>query len=191
MSVAPGSRLGPYEIVSPLGQGGMGEVFRARDTRLDRAVALKVLPSHLAADPIARGRFEREAKAIAGLNHPNVCALFDVGQDQGQDFLVMELLEGMTLQERLLRGPMDLAQFVDVALALADALDAAHTQSLIHRDLKPANIFITTRGVPKILDFGLAKALDAGDDATRQSDAVLTGLGTTIGTVAYMSPEQL
>jgi len=191
MSLASGTRLGPYEIVSQLGQGGMGEVYRARDTRLDRAVALKVLPPHLAEDPTARARFDREARAIAGLNHPNVCALFDVGSDAGQNYLVMELLEGMTLQERLLRGALDVPQLVELSLALADALDAAHGQGLIHRDLKPANIFITSRGVPKILDFGLAKALDPGDDATRQSDATLTGLGTTIGTVAYMSPEQL
>jgi hypothetical protein len=190
MALDAGTRLGPYDILSPLGQGGMGEVYMAQDSRLDRVVAIKVLPSDLAADPTARARFDREARAIAGLNHPNVCALFDVGRDRGYDFLVMELLEGETLQQRLDRGPLEIGTLVDFAIALADALDAAHTRGLIHRDLKPANIFITSRGVPKILDFGLAKALDRADDTTRQNDA-LTGLGTTLGTVAYMSPEQL
>jgi serine/threonine protein kinase len=190
MAIDAGTRLGPYDILSPLGQGGMGEVYMAQDSRLDRVVAIKVLPSHLAADPTARARFDREARAIAGLNHPNVCALYDVGHDQGRDFLVMELLEGETLQHRLDRGPLEVGPLVDYAIALSDALDAAHTRGLIHRDLKPANIFLTSRNVPKILDFGLAKALDPADETTRQ-DAALTGLGTTLGTVAYMSPEQL
>ena len=191
MAMDPGTRLGPYDIVAPLGQGGMGEVYRAHDSRLDRVVALKVLPSLLAADPAARARFDREARAIAALSHPNVCELFDVGHDRGHDFLVMELLEGETLQDRLGRGPLEIGPLVEYALALADALDAAHARGLIHRDLKPANIFLTSRGVPKILDFGLTKALETPDDVTRQNDATLTGLGTTLGTVAYMSPEQL
>jgi serine/threonine protein kinase len=191
MAMNAGARLGPYDILAPLGQGGMGEVYMAQDSRLDRVVAIKVLPSHLAADPTARARFDREAKAIAGLNHPNVCALFDIGHDQGHDFLVMELLEGETLQRHLQRGPLEIGTIVDYAMALADALDAAHTRGLIHRDLKPANIFITTRNVPKILDFGLAKAIETGDEATGQHEALLTGLGTTLGTVAFMSPEQL
>ena len=191
MAMDAGTRLGPYDILAPLGQGGMGEVYKAQDTRLDRLVAIKVLPSHLAADPAARSRFDREARAIAGLNHPNICALFDVGRDQDHDFLVMELLEGETLQDRLGRGPLGIGSLVDCALALADALDAAHARGLIHRDLKPANIFLTTRGVPKILDFGLAKALETPDAVTRQNEATLTGLGTMVGTIAYMSPEQL
>ena len=191
MAMNAGTRLGPYNILAPLGQGGMGEVYKAQDTRLDRVVAIKVLPSHLAADPAARSRFDREARAIAGLNHPNICALFDVGHDLGHDFLVMELLEGETLQDRLGRGPLGIGPLVDHALALADALDAAHARGLIHRDLKPANIFLTTRGVPKILDFGLAKALETPDAVTVQNEATLTGVGTMVGTVAYMSPEQL
>ncbi len=191
MSLAPGTRFGPYELTGALGSGGMGEVYTARDTRLDRTVAIKVLPSHLSSDSDARTRFDREARAIAGLNHPNICTLYDVGvTDEGAAYLVMELLEGETLQERLLRGPIEVNALVDHGLALADALDAAHARGLIHRDLKPANIFLTTRGGTKILDFGLAKAVDALDDTTRQADA-LTGIGTTVGTVAYMSPEQL
>ena len=191
MSPAPGTKLGPYTLMAALGSGGMGEVFTALDTRLDRLVALKLLPSHLESDPAARARFDREARAIAGLNHPNVCALFDVGQDQGHRFLVMELLEGATLQERLQQGPLEIGPLITYAIAIADALDAAHAQGLIHRDLKPANIFITTRDVPKILDFGLAKTMEAADDSTRQSEALVTSLGTTVGTLAYMSPEQL
>ena len=200
MSLPPGARLGPYEVVSRLGAGGMGEVYRARDTRLDRIVAIKVLPHDRVSDAEARGRFEREAKAIAALSHPNICAIHDVGFDTSTSpYLVMELLEGQTLQERLLRGPLDVDQVVEYGAALADALEAAHARGLIHRDLKPANIFITSRGIPKILDFGLAKALARDDasataneiDVTRRRDDPLTELGTTVGTVAYMSPEQL
>jgi hypothetical protein len=192
MGLSSGTRLGPYEILGALGAGGMGEVYRARDTRLDRAVAVKVLPADRATDITARARFDREARAIAALNHPNICALHDVGHDAGHDFLVMELLEGETLQQRLTRGPLDAAQVVEVGIALADALDAAHGQGLLHRDLKPANIFLTSRGQPKILDFGLAKGqLDAADALTRAADGSVTRTGTSVGTVAYMSPEQL
>ena len=145
MTLATGTRLGPYEIVSAIGSGGMGEVYRARDTRLDRAVAVKVLPSHLAADSAARARFDREARSIAAASHPNICALHDIGHDGGHDFLVMELLEGQTLQDRLERGPLEIGPLVDHAIALADALDVAHAHGLIHRDLKPANIFLTSR----------------------------------------------
>jgi serine/threonine protein kinase len=192
MALPPGTRLGSYEVIGPLGAGGMGEVYRARDIRLNRVVALKVLPSDRAADVEARARFDREARAIAAVNHPNICAIHDVGHDQGHDFLVMELLEGETLQQRIARGPLDPAQFVEIASALADALDTAHARGLIHRDLKPANIFLTTRGTPKILDFGLAKTInEPAFDETRRAEEALTGLGTTMGTVAYMSPEQL
>jgi hypothetical protein len=199
MSVTPGTRFGPYEVQSRLGSGGMGEVYRALDTRLDRVVALKVLPADRVSDAEARGRFVREAKAVAALNHPNICAIHDVGlaEPDRPPYLVMELLEGQTLQERLLKGPLDVDQVIDVGVALADALETAHARGLIHRDLKPANIFITSRGVPKILDFGLAKALATSDgsspeiDETRRREDAFTELGTTVGTVAYMSPEQL
>jgi hypothetical protein len=192
MALPPGTRLGSYEVIAPLGAGGMGEVYRARDIRLNRVVALKVLPSDRAADVEARARFDREARAIAAVNHPNICAIHDVGHDQGHDFLVMELLEGETLQQRIARGPLDPGQFVEIASALADALETAHARGLIHRDLKPANIFLTTRGTPKILDFGLAKTInEPAFDETRRAEEALTGLGTTMGTVAYMSPEQL
>jgi serine/threonine protein kinase len=170
----------------------MGEVYEARDTRLDRAVALKILPASLAADDVARARFDREAKAIAALNHPNICALHDIGDADGHGFLVMERLEGETLQDRLQRGALPIEQTIEFGIALADALDAAHGRGLIHRDLKPANVFITTRGVVKILDFGLAKSvLESDADITRSVNESLTSTGTTLGTVAYMSPEQL
>ena len=192
MPLARGTRLGAYEVLGSLGAGGMGEVYEARDTRLDRSVAIKVLPAELARDAGARARFDREARAIAALNHPNICALHDVGDAEGHDFLVMERLEGETLQERLQRGALPIEQLLDYGIALADALDAAHARGLIHRDLKPANIFLTTRGVVKILDFGLAKSLaDTDADLTRGVTDALTVTGTTLGTVAYMSPEQL
>jgi serine/threonine protein kinase len=170
----------------------MGEVYEARDTRLDRAVAIKVLPAELAQDAAARARFDREARSIAALNHPNICALHDIGDADGYGFLVMERLEGETLQARLQRGPLDIEQVVEYGIALADALDAAHGRGMIHRDLKPANVFVTTRGVVKILDFGLAKRVRESDaDITKGVDEGLTVTGTALGTVAYMSPEQL
>jgi serine/threonine protein kinase len=170
----------------------MGEVYEARDTRLDRTVAIKVLPAEVAKDAAARARFDREARAIAALNHPNICALHDIGDADGHGFLVMERLEGETLQDRLQRGALTVEQTLEYGIALADALDAAHARGLIHRDLKPANIFITTGGVVKILDFGLAKSLQESDaDVTRGVTGDLTVAGTTLGTVAYMSPEQL
>ena len=197
MTLAGGSRIGPYEIVAALGAGGMGHVYTARDTRLDRMVALKVLQAHLAQEADARARFDREARAIAGLNHPNICTLHDVGvagpeagEAAGVSYLVMELLEGETLEDRLARGPLDVATIIEYGIALADALEAAHARGVIHRDLKPANIFLTSRGVPKILDFGLAKAIEPADGPTRAA-ANITATGSTLGTVAYMSPEQL
>ena len=162
-----GSRLGPYEILAKLGEGGMGEVYRASDTRLGRDVALKVLPARASADAAAEARFDREARAIAALNHPNICALYDVGHDAGRTFLVMELLEGETLHQWLARGPLESAMLVNLSIALAEGLNAAHSRGLVHRDLKPANIFLTKHGQTKILDFGLAKAVDAPDDETR------------------------
>src|SRR6266496_2861239 len=194
MSLQAGTRLGPYEILSLLGSGGMGEVYRARDTRLERLVAVKVLPQGLPADSRTMERFLREARSASALNHPNICTIHDVGTDP--PYIAMELLDGETLQARLARGPFDVATLVEIGLGVADALDAAHGKGLIHRDIKPANIFLTPRG-PKVLDFGLAKASAdprlAGESAgpTRPAGALLTEPGLTVGTVAYTSPEQL
>jgi len=184
-----GSRLGPYEIVGAIGAGGMGEVYRARDTRLGRDVAIKVLPMHAASDPIATARFAHEARAIAALNHPHICAIYDVGEDDGVSYLVMELLEGEGLDQRLRRGPMDGAPLLAHGVALADALAAAHARGIIHRDLKPSNIFLTAQGGIKILDFGIAKQESGA--SPRPLVTTLTADGAGVGTLAYMSPEQL
>ncbi len=192
MPLTPGARLGPYEIVGALGAGGMGEVYDARDTRLDRAVAIKILRAESAGSPDRRARFEREARAIASLNHPHICTLHDVGHQDGVDFLVMERLEGQTLAERLARGPMPFAEAIECAGQIADALDRAHGQGIVHRDLKPANVMLTRSGV-KLLDFGLARlfASDAPvQDALTRAGA-LTMEGTIVGTLQYMAPEQL
>jgi serine/threonine protein kinase len=193
--LAPGTRVGPYEILSPIGSGGMGEVYRARDSRLERDVAIKVLPQHRTGSA-ARDRFQREARAVAALQHPHICAIYDVGDTSDErQFLVMELLQGETLQQRLVRGPLDVAQLVEIGISLADALNTAHTTGLVHRDIKPSNIFLTVRG-PKLLDFGIAKgvptaAVGASAQATTTAAALLTDPGGTVGTLAYMSPEQL
>ena len=191
MALVAGTRLGPYEVVALVGAGGMGEVYRGRDTRLHREVAIKVLPVRSDVDGLASARFEREARAIAALTHPNICAIYDVGQDGDCQFFVMELLQGETMHRRLARGPLDLAVFVDHAIALADALDAAHSRGLIHRDLKPANVFLTERGQVKILDFGLAKQMAWFESVTHAADDPLTDPAAAVGTLAYMSPEQL
>ena len=195
MALVPGTRLGPYEIHGAIGAGGMGEVYRARDTRLNRDVAIKVLPAEWQADSDRLRRFGQEARAAAALNHPHICTIHDVGAgDEGEaPFIAMEFLEGETLQERLTRGPVEIGQIVADGIALTDALDAAHTKGILHRDLKPANIFLTSRG-PKILDFGLAKAAPSEDrevQATQSEQLRLTRPGNLLGTVAYMSPEQL
>jgi serine/threonine protein kinase len=159
MRLSAGTRLGPYEILSPIGAGGMGEVYRAKDTRLGRMVAVKVLSQDLSASPDVRQRFEREAQTISQLSHPHICALHDVGNQDGTEYLVMELLEGETLSDRLARGPLPLEQTLRFGQEIADALDKAHRQGVVHRDLKPGNVMLTKSGV-KLLDFGLAKAVD-------------------------------
>ena len=196
MSLAAGTRLGPYEITSPIGAGGMGEVYKARDTRLDRTVAIKVLPQTAAADADLRARFEREAKTIAALNHPHICTLHDVGDHDGSMFLVMELVAGETLAARLHKGPLPLEQAIAAATEIADALAAAHRQGVIHRDLKPGNVMLTKAGA-KLLDFGLAKlkspaSVLAPDMTTAlAAQGPATAAGTLLGTVPYMAPEQL
>ncbi len=201
MPLVTGSRLGPYEILAPIGAGGMGEVYKARDTRLDRIVAIKVLPSHLADRPELRQRFEREAKAISSLSHPNICALFDVGHESGVDYLVMEYLEGETLADRLARGALPAEQALRYGIEIAAALDKAHRQGIVHRDLKPGNVILTRTGA-KVLDFGLAKV--AASPVAGSARHALTSLptemagtspltteGTLLGTFQYMAPEQL
>ena len=194
MALPPGTRLGPYEIVAPLGSGGMGEVYRAKDTRLDRSVAIKILPSQFSADPIRKQRFEREAKTISSLNHPHICVLFDVGHQDGTDYLVMECIEGETLAKRLEKGPLPLEQVLKYGAQIADALDKAHRSGVVHRDLKPGNIVLAPTGA-KLLDFGLAKpvsALVTGMTLTADTPKVaMTEEGTIVGTFQYMSPEQV
>ncbi|HEV2616602.1 MAG TPA: protein kinase, partial [Candidatus Acidoferrales bacterium] len=200
MSLVSGTKLGPYEIESPLGAGGMGEVYRARDTRLGRDVAIKILPQHLSEDPGATQRFEREARAVSSLNHPHICTLYDVGHQDGTDFLVMELVEGETLAKRLEKGPLATAELLRTGIEISDALDKAHRKGILHRDLKPSNIMLTKSGA-KLMDFGLAKA--AGDGAAPALTSLtqslnpsgrttpVTAQGTIVGTFQYMSPEQM
>jgi serine/threonine-protein kinase len=189
VTIAPGASLGPYEIHAPLGSGGMGEVYRARDARLNRTVAVKVLPKEFARNPRRRERFEREARAVSGLTHPHICALYDVGAQNGMEFLVMEYCEGETLASRIAKRPLRLEQVLLYAIQIAEALDAAHRLGITHRDLKPSNVMLTSTGV-KLLDFGVAKWRDdpAGPRTTVES---LTNEGTLVGTLNYMAPEQL
>ena len=190
--LVPGTKLGPYEIQSLLGHGGMGEVYRARDTRLDRTVAIKVISASLSSDSTRRQRFQREARAISALQHPNICTLYDVGQQDGTDYLVMEYLEGETLGSRLARARLSVEQTLTHGIEIANALDAAHNRGIVHRDLKPGNIFLTLRGDCKVLDFGLAQIeADGSPEAPTLTRLDLqTSPGTAVGTVAYMSPEQ-
>jgi eukaryotic-like serine/threonine-protein kinase len=204
MPLAAGTRLGPYEIVAPLGAGGMGEVYLARDTRLGRDVAIKVLAGHLSANPEVRSRFEREARTISSLNHPHICTLFDVGRAPGEagsegiDYLVMERIEGETLAQRLQRGPLPIADVLRIGAQIADALDRAHRAGVVHRDLKPGNVMLTKSGA-KLMDFGLARAAGPGAGGAHSAnftqsptaDAPLTAEGTIVGTFQYMAPEQL
>jgi len=197
-TLSAGTRLGPYELLAPVGAGGMGEVYRAKDTRLERTVAVKVLPAHLSSSAESRQRFEREAKTISQLSHPHICALYDVGNQDGVEFLVMEYLEGETLSDRLLKGTLPFEQVLRYGIEIADALDKAHRQGIVHRDLKPGNVMITKSGV-KLLDFGLAKAIaptgrTSGSSLTAlptQAGSNLTQEGTILGTFQYMAPEQL
>jgi serine/threonine protein kinase len=196
LAILAGKRLGPYEILSAIGAGGMGEVYRARDTRLERIVAVKILPDHLSDRAELRERFDREARTIASLNHAHICTLYDIGQQDGVDYLVMEFLEGETLAERLKKGPLPLDQVLRYAIEISDALDKAHRKGITHRDLKPANIMLTKSGT-KLLDFGLAKlrqetsAPNISLSKLPTADDAITAQGTIVGTLQYMAPEQL
>jgi serine/threonine protein kinase len=194
MSLSAGARLGPYEIVALLGAGGMGEVYKARDLKLKRDVALKVLPQGLATDPERRARFEREAQALAALNHPNIAAIFGLEDSTDRMALIMELVDGVPLTDRLSPKGMPLTDAVSLAVQIVGALEAAHKVGIVHRDLKPGNVLVTRAGVVKLVDFGLAKLLSApqlltGDTATEAANPA-TEQGLILGTVAYMSPEQ-
>ena len=198
MALSTGTRLGPYEVLAAIGAGGMGEVYKARDTRLERTVAVKVLPQHLSSSAEVRQRFEREAKTISQLSHSHICALYDVGREGETEYLVMEFLEGETLSDRLAKGALPLSQTLRIGVEIADALDKAHRQGIVHRDLKPGNVMLTKTGV-KLLDFGLAKAMAPAPQSGATSlptvmgsrDANLTQEGTILGTFQYMAPEQL
>src|SRR6476660_7199241 len=192
MPLSAGTRLGSYEILSALGAGGMGEVYRARDARLDRDVAVKVLPAGVAADPEALARFDREMRAVAALSHPNILAIFDLGREAGVSYAIMELLEGETLRERLADGPLSSRKAADYALQICEGLAAAHEKGIVHRDLKPENLFVTKNEFVKILDFGLARRGDpvTADQENAPTVAQLTVPGMLLGTIGYMSPEQ-
>src|SRR5256712_1217094 len=191
MPLSPGIRLGPYEILAPVGAGGMGEVYKAKDTRLERTVAVKVLPAHLSKSEEIRQRFEREAKTISSLSHPHICALYDVGNQDGIEYLVMEFLEGESLADRLLKGPLPPDQTLRYGIEIADALDKAHRQGIVHRDLKPGNVMLTKSGV-KLLDFGLAKVMQPVQQPSGMTGlptvetSPLTKEGTILGTFQYM-----
>jgi len=191
--VVIGTQLGTYAVLSKLGEGGMGEVFRARDTKLNRDVALKILPAAFARDTDRLARFRREARAVAALNHPNIVTIFSIEEHDGVPFMTMELIEGCTLDQAIPQDGLALARFFDIAIALADALSAAHRKQIIHRDLKPANVMVTEDGHVKVLDFGLARAVDADGSRAKDdvTDLAITKAGVIVGTMPYMSPEQI
>src|ERR1700722_19803277 len=204
MALTSGTKLGPYEIQSPLGAGGMGEVYRAKDTRLDRTVAIKILPTHLSDNPEFKQRFEREARTLSSLNHPHICHLYDVGSQDGTEFLVMEFLDGETLAERLRKGALPLPELLKIGIEVAEALDISHRAGIVHRDLKPGNIMLTKAGT-KLMDFGLAKPTFLGAAGSGSAPLLsaartmsgptpaspLTTAGIIVGTIQYMSPEQI